>query len=71
MATMPTARHPIAIHMARSEIYRANIRRLVARGSFTPPARTFPGERFIPPSDSPDETGWDQVRGLWPAPGEQ
>jgi hypothetical protein len=68
---MPTTSHPIAIHMARSEIYRANIRRLVARGSFTPPARTFPGARFIPPSDSPDETGWDQVRGLWPAPGEQ
>ena len=52
------------------EIYRANIGRLVARGSYTPPARAFPGARYIPPGESP-ESDWEQVRELWSAEGEQ
>jgi len=51
------------------EIYRANIGRLVARGSFTPPARAFPGARYLPPAESPGEADWEQVRALW-EPGE-
>jgi beta-ureidopropionase len=51
------------------EIYRANIGRLVARGSFTPPAHPFPGVRYIPPGESPGEDDWEQMRGLWAEPG--
>jgi beta-ureidopropionase len=47
------------------EIYRANIGRLVARGSFTPPAHPFPGAQYIAPGESGDEDDWEQVRGLW------
>jgi len=39
--------------------------RLVARGSFTPSARAFPGARYLPPAESPEEADWDQVRALW------
>jgi len=46
------------------EIYRANIGRPVARGSFTRPAHSFPGVRYIPPGESPDDD-WEQMRGLW------
>jgi hypothetical protein len=53
------------------EIYRANIGRLVARGSFTPPARAFPGARYMPPAESADEADWEQVRGLWQPPERQ
>ena len=56
-------------HADVDEVYRANIGRLVARGSFTPPARAFPGARYIAPGESPDDDDWEQVRGLWPAPG--
>jgi hypothetical protein len=56
-------------HADVDEIYRANIARLIARGSFTPPARAFPRARFIPPGDSPDDNDWEQVRGLWPPHG--
>ena len=53
------------------EIYRANIGRLIARGSFTPPAREFPGARYIAPAESADEADWEQVRSLWAAPEEE
>jgi Carbon-nitrogen hydrolase len=58
-------------HADVDEIYRANIGRLVARGSFTPPAQTFPGARYIAPSESPDEASWEQVRSLWAPPAEE
>ncbi len=57
-------------HADVDEIYRANIGRLIARGSFTPPARAFPGARYLAPAESPEEAGWEQARGLWPEPGE-
>ena len=52
-------------HAEVDEVYRSNIRRLVERGTFTPPATAFEGSRFIAPSDDPAETDWEQVRGLW------
>jgi len=58
-------------HADVDEIYRENIGRLVARGSFTPPAQSFPGARYLAPSETPGEAGWEQVRGLWPEPGER
>ena len=53
------------------EIYRANIDRLVARGSFTRPARAFPGARYIAPTESPDEADWENIRSLWSPPADQ
>jgi beta-ureidopropionase len=52
-------------HEAVDEIYRANIRRLVERGAFTPPAHAFPGARFLAPSADPGAADWDAVRQLW------
>jgi len=52
-------------HADVDEVYRANIDRLVARGSFTRPARAFPGARYIAPAESPEEADWDHVRSLW------
>jgi len=46
------------------EIYRANIRRLVERGSYTLPAESFAGVRYIPAGD-PESAGWNAVRKLW------
>jgi len=67
----PDSRPGLKITSPRvDEIYRANIGRLVARGSYTPPARAFPGARYIPPGESP-ESDWEQVRELWSAEGEQ
>jgi beta-ureidopropionase len=58
-------------HADVDEIYRANIGRLVDRGSYTPPAQSFPGARYIAPSESPDEAGWEQLRSLWLPPAEE
>ncbi|HEX5301892.1 MAG TPA: hypothetical protein VFW50_33365, partial [Streptosporangiaceae bacterium] len=58
-------------HADVDEIYRANIGRLVARGSFTRPAHTFPGARYIAPTESPDEADWENVRSLWPPPADE
>ena len=52
-------------HAEVDEIYRANIGRLTASGSYTPPAQAFPGARYISPAGSPDEADWEQVRSLW------
>ena len=46
------------------EIYRANIRRLQARGTWTKPAYDHPGSRYQPPGD--DDTSWDDLKQrLW------
>jgi beta-ureidopropionase len=58
-------------HADVDEIYRANIGRLLARGSFTPPARAFPGARYMAPAESAEAASWEQVRGLWLPPGEE
>lgn len=50
-------------HAEVDEIYRDNIRRLVARGTWTEPAVRHPGSRFQP---SGDDASWDEIRQrLW------
>jgi hypothetical protein len=58
-------------HADVDEIYRANIGRLVARGSFTRQARAFTGARYIAPAESPDEAGWENIRNLWSPPADE
>jgi beta-ureidopropionase len=57
-------------HASVDEIYRANIGRLIGRGSFTAPAHATPGARYISPGDDPEESSWEQVRGLWQPDGQ-
>jgi len=57
-------------HAEVDEVYRANIERLVARGSFTRPSRSFPGARYIPAGGSPDDEEWENLRELWADPDE-
>mgnify|MGYP000983904571 FL=1 len=46
------------------EIYRANIRRLQQRGTWTKPAYDHPGSRYQPAGD--DDTSWDDLKQrLW------
>ena len=52
-------------HARVDEIYRANIDRLIGRGSFTAPAHPAEGARYIPPGDDPGDSGWEQIKGLW------
>ena len=48
-------------HAQVDEIYRANIQRLVERGTFTEPANGFPGARHIPAN----EEEWGELSALW------
>ena len=50
-----------ARHAQVDEIYRDNIRRLVERGTFTAPAKAFPGARYIPAG----EEEWTKLCALW------
>jgi predicted amidohydrolase len=52
-------------HAEVDEIYRDNIRRLIERGTFTPPAHDFPGARYIPVEDAPPMIGWLAARTFW------
>ncbi len=52
-------------HAAVDEVYRENIRRLVARGAWTPPTHPADGARYLSPADDPAEASWASVRGLW------
>jgi hypothetical protein len=56
--------HPKS-HAVVDEVYRTNIQRLIERGTFTPPARSFPGARYIPAEDVPPMAGWLGARTLW------
>jgi hypothetical protein len=40
-------------------------------GSFTRPARAFPGARYIAPAESPDDAGWENIRDLWSPPADE
>jgi hypothetical protein len=54
-------------HADVDDVYRDNIRRLIDRGTFTPPAFEHPGARYVPMGDgskSPDEE-WQETKGLW------
>jgi beta-ureidopropionase len=52
-------------HQKVDEYYRQNIRRLIERGTFTPPAHEFPGARYKSASRSPEEEKWETIRQLW------
>jgi hypothetical protein len=52
-------------HEDVDEIYRGNIKRLVERGSYTLPALSFPGVRYIPSDESAEEAGPNPLRELW------
>lgn len=52
-------------HSEVDEVYRANIARLLARGSFTQPAHRFPGARYLPSSRDPADTDWETLSKLW------
>jgi predicted amidohydrolase len=54
-----------ARHAEVDEVYRANIERLLARGSYTRPAHRFPGARYQPASRNPADAEWDTVSKLW------
>ena len=56
-------------HQKVDEYYRQNIRRLIERGTFTPPAHEFPGARYKSASRSPEEEEWENIRQLWPQQG--
>jgi hypothetical protein len=60
--------HPKS-HAQVDEVYRDNIRRLIARGTFTPPAHEFPGARYVPMDDAPPMQGWLGARTLWEGTG--
>ncbi len=52
-------------HEKVDEVYRANIRRLLERGTYTRPAHDFPGCRYqLASEDSPDED-WEAMKALW------
>ncbi len=54
-------------HADVDEVYRDNIRRLIERGTFTPPAVAHPGARYYPMGDgskSGDEE-WAELKPLW------
>ncbi|HZS89862.1 MAG TPA: nitrilase-related carbon-nitrogen hydrolase [Chloroflexota bacterium] len=48
-------------HAEVDEIYRANIRRLLERGTYTAPAHPHPGARYVP---APDDD-WEATKELW------
>ena len=60
-----------AQHAEVDEVYRANIRRLIERGSYTPPAVSFAGVRYIAAGDDSEQAAWSAVRELWNEPAPQ
>jgi beta-ureidopropionase len=52
-------------HAQVDEVYRANIDRLVDRGTWTRPAHDFPGCRFQPSSETPETDTWEDLKKLW------
>jgi len=55
-----------------NEVYRANIRRLQERGTYTPPSAYFPGSRFLHPIANPADRGYARLREeLWAPWGEE
>src|SRR5262249_32004779 len=54
-----------AQHDEVDEVYRANIARLVERGSYAPPAVDYPGVRYIPAGSNSEQTDWSAGRDLW------
>ncbi len=55
-------------HEKVDEYYRQNIRRLIERGTFTPPAHDFPGVRYKSASVNPEDEEWENIKRLWREP---
>lgn len=55
-----------ARHAAVDEIYRANIARLVERGTWSLPHHDVPGARYVP-QDPEDADSWTEAKALWRA----
>jgi predicted amidohydrolase len=56
-------------HGAVDDVYRDNIRRLVKRGSFTPPAIDFPGAYYQ--GEATSEEAWAEIKHFWDGWGEE
>lgn len=52
-------------HAQIDDVYRANIDRLLERGTYTAPARKFAGAHYQAASDDPADQEWDSLRALW------
>jgi len=52
-------------HEKVDEIYRANIRRLIERGTYTRPAHDFPGCRYQAASEDSADEDWEAMKTLW------
>ncbi|MCL5962535.1 MAG: hydrolase [Chloroflexi bacterium] len=52
-------------HAEVDEIYRANIRKLIERGTYTAPGNDFPGARYYPGALNPEDEKWENARTLW------
>jgi beta-ureidopropionase len=52
-------------HSEVDEVYRDNIRRLIERGTFTPPANEFPGAHYQSMGEAPPAAEWERTRHLW------
>ncbi len=52
-------------HAGADEVYRGNIRTLIKRGTFTPPAYDHEGATYIPMDDTPRAEAWEQAKTLW------
>jgi hypothetical protein len=63
-ANLWLSEHPKS-HAEVDEIYRANITRLIERGTFTPPFHDFEGAKYIPAEDAPPMIGWLAARTFW------
>ena len=53
-----------ARHAEVDDIYRANIQRLVERGSWTLPSHEVPGARYTP-SAPEGEDDWNEAKVMW------
>jgi hypothetical protein len=58
-------------HEKVDKIYRENIRSLIRRGTYTPPAASFPGAHYQSGVSSPEEERWENIKTLWDGWGEQ
>jgi beta-ureidopropionase len=52
-------------HEKVDQYYRDNIRRLIERGTYTPPAHDFPGCVYKPASTDPEQEKWENIKQLW------
>ncbi len=52
-------------HEKVDEVYRANIRCLLRRGTFTPPAQAHPGARYQSGIEAPEQEDWEHIKTLW------